>query len=116
VYYRAEQKALAHGAGGYHLACILRKGKHTAYIGVNSYKTHPKYGRAYPDGSSAYCMHAEMDALRFYRKGMSVEVLRFTPTGYAMARPCCLCMAELRRKGVRKVRYTTRSGWKTEKI
>ena len=41
-----------------------------------------------------------MDAMRFYRKGMSVEVVRFTPTGYAMARPCPLCMAELKKHGV----------------
>lgn len=116
MYYRAEKKALAHGHGGYHLACILRKGDHVAHIGVNSGKTHPKYGRSYPDGSTAHCMHAEMDAMRFYKKGMSVEVLRFTATGYAMARPCKLCMAELKKRGVKKVRYTTRNGWETEKI
>ena len=116
MYYRAEQKARANGIREYYIACILRQGKHVAHIGVNSRKTHPKYGRQYPDGSVSHCMHAEMDAMRFYRKGMSVEVVRFTPTGYAMARPCPLCMAELKKHGVKKVTYSTRRGWVTEKI
>lgn len=114
MYYRAELKARDNGRK-YHIAAVLWRGKHVVRIGVNSNKTHPAYGRSYPDGSWAHCMHAEMDALRFYRPGDVLEVMRFLPNGgFGMARPCHLCIELIRQKKLKKVRYTNRSGtWST---
>ena len=109
MYYRAELKARNNGRH-YHLAAILRRKKQVIRIGVNSDKTHPAYKRYYPDGSSAACMHAEMDALRFSKPGDTLEVLRFRPSGYGMAKPCSRCMAVIREKGIRKLRYTNSEG------
>mgnify|MGYP001188521872 CR=1 FL=1 len=110
MYYKAELKARNNGRK-YRIAAVLRRGKHVVRIGVNSNKTHPKYGRSYPDGSSAHCMHAEMDALRFYKPGDTLEVMRFLPGGgFGMARPCRLCIEVMKEKNIKKVRYTDQLG------
>jgi len=63
-------------------------------------------------------MHAEMDALRFYKPGDSIEVIRFRPDGsYGMAKPCKYCRIMMKDKGVRTVRYTNELGeFKTLRI
>jgi hypothetical protein len=110
VYYKAETRARANGQS-YHIAAVLYRGKHVVRIGVNSSKTHPQYGRSYSDGSWSWCMHAEMDALRFYQPGDTLEVMRFLPGGgFGMSKPCPLCVEVMRKKGLRKVRYTNRHG------
>ena len=109
MYYEAREKALNNGCH-YHIAAILRRKKRVVRIGINSYKTHPAYKRTYADGTSAACMHAEMDALRFSEPGDTLEVMRFVPTGYAMAKPCPLCMSLIQQKKISKLRFTNRQG------
>ena len=48
-----------------------------------------------------------MLALRYYRKGDTIEVLRFNKAGKAtMAKPCKHCQRALIKAGVTKIRYT----------
>lgn len=116
MYYTAREKALSNGRV-YHLAAILWRRKIAIKIGENTYKTHPKFGRIYPDGSEGYHMHAEMNVLRFAKPGDTLEVMRFCGTRYAMAKPCPHCMRFIREAGIKKVRYTNKSGeWETIKI
>ena len=61
-------------------------------------------------------MHAEMNVLRFAQPGDVIEVLRFSKCGHerTMAKPCNLCMNEMKKAGIKKVRYTNWSGeWET---
>jgi deoxycytidylate deaminase len=118
VYYLARERALNNGRV-YHIAAILRRGKHIVKIGVNSSKTHPQFGRVYPDGSCAYHMHAEMDALRFAQPGDTLEVMRFRKSDneYAIAKPCEFCMKHIIEAGIKKVKYTNDLGeWETMRV
>ena len=85
-------------------------------IGVNSDKTHPAAYREYKNGWAA-CLHAEMDVLRFARPGDTLEVLRISADGIAMAKPCKFCQKMIEEKGIRKVRYTDPNGeWQSFKV
>ena len=68
--------------------------------------------RQYKDGTWASHMHAEMNVLRFAKPGDEIEVMRFTACGkhMTMARPCPLCEAEIRKAGIKRVRYTNWEG------
>ena len=81
-------------------------------IGENTNKTHPRFKRQYPDGTWASHMHAEMNVLRFAQPGDVIEVMRFSKCSHerTMAKPCSLCMDEIRRSKIRKVRYTNWAG------
>lgn len=117
MYYRARDRAMKNGLP-FHVAAVLRRAGQIVRIGVNSFKTHPKFMRTYPDGSNAAHMHAEMDVLRFAEPGDELEVMRFRKCGeFGMAKPCKYCMQHILESGVRKVKYTDESGvWKTIKI
>jgi deoxycytidylate deaminase len=111
VYYEAREKALSNGRV-YHLAAILRRRGKVVRIGVNTDKTHPKFTRQYPDGTSRSNMHAEMNVLRFAKPGDTLEVLRCRKSdeGFAIAKPCKWCVEHIRDAGISEVRYTNRSG------
>jgi len=117
VYYQARDRAMGNGLP-FHVAAILRRGGDIVRMGVNSFKTHPRFMRTYPDGSSAAHMHAEMDAIRFAQPGDELEVMRFRKCGeFGMAKPCKYCMHHIVKSGIKKVRYTDDDGtWKTLKI
>jgi deoxycytidylate deaminase len=116
VYYTAREKALNNGRV-YHLAAILRRRKIVVKIGENTFKTHPKFGRIYPDGTEGHHMHAEMNVLRFAKPGDTLEVMRFCGDGLAMAKPCSHCMRFIREAGIKKVKYTNQDGeWVTIRI
>jgi len=118
VYYRAKKLATSNGRT-YHLAAILRRKGRVIKVGENTDKTHPRFSRQYDDGSWASHMHAEMNVLRFAQPGDEIEVIRFAKRDYewTMAKPCLLCMAEIRKSGIKKVRYTNWDGeWETIKI
>jgi len=57
-------------------------------------------------------MHAEMNVLRFSQPGDELEVLRFKKKNnqLTMAKPCKICEKEIRRSGIKKVRYTNWDG------
>ena len=88
-------------------------------MGTNSYKTHPKFGRTFSDGTVIHHMHAEMDVLRFAKPGDTLDVMRFRHGDgtFAMSKPCVLCMALIIEKGIKKVRYTDSDGkWQSIKF
>ena len=117
MYYKARERALNNGRI-YHLAAILYRGKSVIKIGENTFKTHPRFTRTYPDGTCGSHMHAEMNVLRFAKPGDVLEVLRFKKTGgRAMAKPCKHCMRHIREAGIKEVRYTNPDGqWEIMKI
>jgi tRNA(Arg) A34 adenosine deaminase TadA len=111
VYYRAKEKAINNGRT-YHIAAILKRRGKVIKIGENTNKTHPRFKRQYKDGSWASHMHAEMNVLRFAKPGDTIEVIRFKKCSHerTMAKPCHLCMKELKRAGIKSVRYTNWQG------
>lgn len=111
MYYRAKNLALNNGRV-YHVAAILRRRGDVIRIGENTDKTHPRFKRQYEDGSWASHMHAEMNVLRFARPGDEIEVIRFRKCNSerTMAKPCDLCISEIKKSGIRKVKYTNWNG------
>ena len=107
MYYLAKEKAVNNGRT-YHLAAILRRNGRVIRVGENTYKTHPRFKRQYPDGTWASHMHAEMNVLRFAEPGDEMEVLRWSKSRRlrTMARPCGVCMEHIREAGIRRVKYT----------
>ena len=107
MYYRAKNLALSNGRT-YHVAAILKRKGRVVKIGENTDKTHPRFKRQYADGTWASHMHAEMNVLRFAKPGDEIEVLRFSKCNHlwTMAKPCKLCMNEMRKAGIKKVKYT----------
>ena len=111
MYYQAKQLAMNNGRP-YHLAAILRRNGRVVKVGENTNKTHPRFKRQYKDGTWGSHMHAEMNVLRFAQPGDEIEVMRFTkcsdhPT---MAKPCPICEAEIRKSGIKRVKYTNWDG------
>ncbi len=117
MYYQARDRAMGNGLP-FHVAAILRRGGNIVRVGINSFKTHPRFMRTYPDGSSAAHMHAEMDVLRFAQPGDELEVMRFLKCGdFGMAKPCKYCSKYIREAGISRVRYTDNEGnWKVIKL
>ena len=111
MYYRAKELAINNGRT-YHLAAILRRNGRVVKIGENTNKTHPRFRRQYADGTWASHMHAEMNVLRFAQPGDEIEVLRFSKCGHlwTMAKPCSLCESEIKKSGIKRVRYTNWEG------
>lgn len=115
MYYRARNIALSNGRT-YHVVAILRRKGRVIKIGENTNKTHPRFKRQYSDGTWASHMHAEMNVLRFAEPGDEIEVIRYSKCGKhkTMAKPCHLCEEELKRAGIKKVKYTNWDGeWET---
>ncbi len=118
MYYRAKKLALNNGRA-YHVAAVLRRKGDVIKVGENTDKTHPRFKRQYDDGTWASHMHAEMNVLRFARPGDEIEVMRFSKCGHrmTMAKPCPLCQKELKKAGIKKVKYTNWDGsWEFLKI
>ncbi len=118
MYYRAKNLALSNGRT-YHLAAVLKRNGKVVRIGANTNKTHPRFKRQYEDGSWASHMHAEMNVLRFSQPGDEIEVLRFSKCSHdlTMAKPCSLCMNEIKKSGIKSVSYTDWEGnWVKIKI
>ena len=111
MYYRAKNLAINNGRT-YHLAAILKRKGRVVKVGENTNKTHPRFKRQYKDGTWASHMHAEMNVLRFAQPGDELEVLRFKKCSHelTMAKPCSMCMGELIKAGISKVRYTNWNG------
>jgi deoxycytidylate deaminase len=118
VYYEARNIALSNNRT-YHLAAILRRNGKIVKIGENTNKTHPRFKRQYADGTWASHMHAEMNVLRFSQPGDIIEVIRFKKkdVNFTMAKPCNLCQKEIRKAGIKRVRYTNWEGeWEEMKF
>ncbi len=111
MYYTAKTRELAinNKEQIFKVVAVLRRGKHTVRIGVNSTKTSPRFPQHYHDGQVGYHMHAEMNVLRFAKPGDTLEVLRFRNddnTRLAIAKPCMHCQKYIKQAGIKKVKYT----------
>jgi deoxycytidylate deaminase len=107
------------------LVCLALKGWRISNYGFNSIKTHPAPFRAIVEeniqeryegqAQRPYmkpCIHAEWAAVKGSRSVVDrVLVYREKADGSAaMARPCNVCMALLRRSGVKEVMYSDGDG------
>jgi tRNA(Arg) A34 adenosine deaminase TadA len=97
------------------MACLIVNKNRVVSFGVNKVKTHPKSTARYS------MLHAEIAALI----GMAVEELNGC-TAYiyredragntAMSRPCPACYEALKLVGIKKICYSTLSGFEEELI
>lgn len=91
----------------------IERGK-SPIIGVNGSAERPQFRRRFKDGQECFVSHAEMDAVSKLKDVFDDDVLhvmRFTKNGgISMAKPCRYCQEYLRKKGIKKVRYTDWSG------
>lgn len=91
------------------VGAVLVIGKHMIK-GFNKIKTHPKF--ANPEEHTKVSIHAEIDCIlkskQYDIDGSSIYVYRETKDGdIANSRPCAACIKELRKRGVRRIYYTT---------
>ncbi len=95
----------------FHLAAVLIRKRRVIKIGVNSYKTHPKFPRTYRCGNMGWNLHAEMDALRYAQPGDKLMVLRFSAKGgLTCGKPCPVCMKYIKEAKISQVYYSDWDG------
>lgn len=98
-------------------AVVLYKGRIIAK-GVNQMRTHP----AILPFSDLKLLHAEMSALlRVKHKAIlskcQVVVYREDREGnFALASPCTACRSMFKTYGIREIFFSTKGGWKYEKL
>jgi hypothetical protein len=97
------------------VVAFVKRGK--SFIATaNCQKSSPRFVRRFKKGkiNIAYCGHAEMillDRIGEIRTGEIINVVRFTNRGQpTMAKPCAWCQDYMRKKGVRRVKYTNWNG------
>lgn len=95
---------------------------------VNSNKTHPmmaKYNEDAFEFSKVSFLHAEMAALISASKQLSPNMFpyctiyvarKLNRPGYGLARPCKACMEAIKEFGIKKIVYTTDTGFAVEYI
>lgn len=97
----------------FHVIAWIERGKSTI-VGVNGSGEKPQFRRKFKDGQECFISHAEMDAVSKLKEVCDNDVLhvmRFTKNGgISMAKPCKYCQEYLRRKGIKKIRYTDWDG------
>ena len=97
----------------FHVVAWIERGK-TPIVGVNGNSEKPEFRRRFKDGKECFISHAEMDAVSRLREISSSDVLhvmRFTKNGsISMAKPCQYCQGYLKKKGIKKVKYTDWNG------
>lgn len=101
-----------HNDQAFHLIAWVERNK-TPIIGVNGASSRPEFRRKFKDGTECFISHAEMEAVAKLGKDIRptdvLHVMRFMKNGeISMAEPCEFCKLYLKKKGIRKIRYT---GW-----
>jgi deoxycytidylate deaminase len=110
VYYKAKNKAMENGEQ-FHLVAILYRNKSVVRMATNSQKTSPRFERTYSNGKKGFCLHAEMDVLRFAKPGDELVVYRFSAKGViTCGKPCKFCSQFIIDSGIKKVSYTDWGG------
>jgi len=95
----------------FHVGAALYRKKNLLRIGVNAEKTHPGFKRVYKNGQEGYCLHAEMDVLRFAKPGDRIIVMRWSALGErTMAKPCTHCQEFILEAGITDVTYSDWDG------
>lgn len=97
-------------------ALVLHKGRPISFGINNQTKTHPNIKK----WSEVKTLHAEMNACfkiknKDLLKDCEIVVYREDRQGnMANSRPCDVCQVMFREYGIKKVTYSTASGWKEE--
>ncbi len=99
----------------YLLGAVITDKDQIQSVGFNKLKTSPASKHRWN------FLHAELSALFRAKfkdlKGCDIYVYRENMNGkVGMARPCSVCMAALKEAGIRKVYYTTESGYEEMKL
>ena len=110
VYYKAKQTSMSNNIE-YHVAAIVWRKRKPIFIRSNSHKGHPSCLRTLDGGTVTSSMHAEMNALRFARKGDEIEVIRWGKSGKELcSKPCKMCENAMRRAGITYVTFVDSEG------
>ncbi len=120
----------------HNLGCVIVYKHHIISKGANSSKTHPQqkfYNRKYRHFNKSEkpimdSVHAEIRALnnipypiaeKLDWSKVEVYIYRSCPgkkLGFGLARPCNACLAALKDKGIKKIYYTTDTGYAYEEL
>lgn len=134
----ARQEALTSDFAQFHLGCVIVYKKHIIGRGHNSNKTHriqKKYNRRYRKFNKCGAgkpvkdsVHAEIAALasipypiqqNIKWSDVRVYIYRICPgkdLGYGNARCCPACIHAIKDKGIKKIYYSTDSGFAMEEL
>ena len=110
-----------------HIGCVAVYKNHVLAVGYNTNKTHPlqkKYNRYRNKtyvGEFTQKLHAEMSCI-MQIKDMDIDFSKVELYVYredrngnlAMCRPCGACMKAIEDLGIKKIHYTTNSGFANE--
>ena len=110
MYYKAKMKAMSNNMK-YHVAAIVWRKKKPILIRSNSHKGHPSCLRTLEGGTVTSSMHAEMNVLRFAKKGDEIEVIRWGKSGRKLcSKPCKMCENAMRNAGIAAVTFIDSDG------
>ena len=110
VYKKAKKIAMCNKMR-YHVAAIVWRKKKPIFIRSNSHKGHPSCLRTLDGGSMTSSMHAEMNVLRFAKKGDKIEVIRWGKSGEKLcSKPCDMCENAMRSAGIAAVSFVDSNG------
>lgn len=109
-----------------HIGCIVTEGNRIISSGFNSMRSHPIQkilDKERFDADTPHCLHAESMALiplmnkkNINWKKCSIYVYRELKNGQlGMCRPCASCEKLIRSMGIRRICYTTSSGYTEER-
>lgn len=94
------------------LGVVIVKKDRVLSLGINKYKTHPRSTHPYR------FLHAEMDAIISAKedlKNSNAYIYRQTKDGkLGLARPCIHCLKALKEAGIKKIYFTTYTGYFSE--
>lgn len=104
----------------FQMAAIIFKGSTLLNMGTNRTHGHPKQANHYT-GKSASSIHAELDAILRVKssklKGATIYIARRLKNGKAgIARPCSCCRKTIKAAKIKKIIYTTSTGFEVEKV
>lgn len=99
----------------HHLGCVIVRGNKVVGMGFNQLKTHSRSPHKYKS------IHAEFHAIIKSRyedlTGCEAYIYRENKSGdLAMARSCSYCMDAFRVAGIRKIFFSSPTGYQMEKI
>lgn len=116
---------LAQGSEHYSqcLGAVIARGHRIISVGWNKSKTHPKQLPYMKNGKnvSTRTVHAELDAIIGVPAdllfGATIYVARaLRVRGFGLAKPCAACRKAIEAAGIRRMVYTTNSGYESEYV
>jgi deoxycytidylate deaminase len=107
------------------VGAVIVKGRRMLSSGYNSTKTHAIIQREIDPRTLVDKLHAELHAVLSAQtdiSGAKMYIARISPglkNGTGLSRPCKLCMAFLKKSGIKEIHYTTGEDdmpWKQERV